>query len=237
MEEGGNQSRTLRLRGANGRTYTFRSANKRIPKEFPDDFKHGPVSIFLQDQTAAFHPTGHLIASALQEAVGVLHAPPTLVYMPDDVRLGKYRADFANRLGQIEERPDDDEGAEFAGADKVVSTLTLFEHLEESMEDRLDARDYLRARLIDCLVNDTDRGGDQWRFAKFEKGKHDVYRPLPRDRDFAFMKVEGWIASLGPRCTRASSVSARSSLSSSRSSTPRTTSIAANSSSSPGPNG
>jgi hypothetical protein len=198
FKAGGNQSKTLRLHGADGRTYTFRCTEKNVP--MPDDLKDTPVGTIMQDQTAAFHPTGHLAVAVLQDAAGLLHAPPTLVFMPDDPRLGEYRGDFANMLGQIEERPDDAEkAATFANAEKISGADKLLENLEESMEDRLDSRDYLTARFVDFIVGDTDRGADQWRFAKFERGERDMYRPIPRDRDYAFMNVEGLLMGFGGR--------------------------------------
>jgi Omp85 superfamily domain len=192
FKAGGNQSKTLRLHGADGRTYVFRSAAKNVQKAMPDDLRDTPVGAVVQDQTAAFHPTCHLAVAVLQDAVGLLQAPPMLVFMPDDPRLGEYRSEFANVLGQIEERPDEAEnGTTFANAEKIIGTDKMLEHLDESMEDRLDSRDYLTARFIDFVVGDTDRGADQWRFAKFERGERDIYRTIPRDHDFAFMKVEG----------------------------------------------
>jgi len=207
FKAGGNQSKTLRLHGADGRTYVFRSTAKSTQKVVPDDLRNTPVGAVIQDQTAAFHPTCHLAVAVLQDAVGLLNAPPTLVFMPDDPRLGEYRGAFANMLGQIEERPDEAEnGATFANAEKITGTDKLLERLDESMEDRLDSRDYLTARFIDFIVGDTDRGADQWRFAKFERGERDMYRPIPRDHDYAFMKVEGLLmkfsGSAHPRLVR-----------------------------------
>jgi len=199
-KKGGNQSATLRFHGGDGRTYIFRSTRKTIHKALPDDIKDTPIGDVIQDQSASFHPTGHLAVSELQKAAGVLFAPPTLVYMPDDARLGEFRKEFANSLGQIEERPDEsEEGKTFAGAEKILGADKLLENLEESMEDRFDSRDYLAARLIDFLIGDPDRGGDQWRFAKLEAGERDVYRPIPRDRDYAFMKTDGLLMGVGAK--------------------------------------
>ncbi len=207
FQAGGNQSKTLRLHGADGRTYVFRSTAKNVENALPDDLKDTPINTVIQDQTAAFHPTGHLVVTVLEDAVGVLNTPPTLVFMPDDPRLGEYRSDFANMLGQIEERPDEAEnGTTFANAEKISGTDKLLENLDESMEDGLDSRDYLTARFVDFVVGDTDRGADQWRFAKFERGDRDMYRPIPRDHDYAFMKVEGLLTgfsgSVHPRLVR-----------------------------------
>lgn len=202
-QAGGNQSRTLRMRGADGRIYMFRSTNKDVQRRaLPEDLRYTPVGGVIQDQTSSMHPTGSLPVAVLQEAVGLLHAPPALVYMPDHPRLGEFRKDYANMLGQIEERPEDAEDAEkpFAGAEKIHSTEKLLENLEESMEDYLNSREYLMARLIDFIVGDTDRGADQWRFAKFERGDRDEYRPIPRDRDYAFMEsAEGLLMRIGAK--------------------------------------
>ncbi len=200
IKAGGNQSRTLRLKGADGRTYVFRSTQKNVNKVLPDDLKDTPASAVASDQRATFHPTGHGVVTELLHAVGVLHTVPTLVYIPDDPRLGEFREDFANTLGQIEERPDENEkGPAFAGAEKIIGADKLLENLEESLENRVDSREYLAARMIDFMVGDTDRGADQWRFAKFERDETDVYRPIPRDNDYAFMKVEGLAATVGRR--------------------------------------
>ena len=86
FKAGGNQSKTWRLHGADGRTYTFRATEKKVP--MPDDLKDTPAGTVMQDQTAAFHPTGHLVVATLLDAAGLLHAPPTLVCGRDGRGLG-----------------------------------------------------------------------------------------------------------------------------------------------------
>jgi hypothetical protein len=199
FQEGGNQSRTLRLRAANGKVYQFRSTRKFFPRAMPDDLRDTPAGKLIHDQSAAMHPTGHLVVSGLEVATGVLHPVPQLYVLPDNPRLGKFRKDFAGMMGQLEERPqdyDDKKEMNFGGAEKIIDADDLIEKLEAGMEDRFDARDYLRARLIDILVGDTDRGGDQWQFARFEAGDRDVYRSIPRDRDYAFMNSDGLLIRL-----------------------------------------
>lgn len=198
FQEGGNQSRTLRLRAANGKVYQFRSTKKFLPRAMPEDLQDTPAGDLIHDQSSAMHPTGHLLVSGLQTATGVLHSVPNLYVLPDDPRLGKFRKDFAGLMGQLEERPQDydDKRLNFAGAEKVQGADKLIENLEESMEGYLDAREYLRARLIDMLIGDTDRGADQWEFARFDEGEREVYRPIPRDRDYAFMNSNGLLIRL-----------------------------------------
>lgn len=209
LRKGGNQSKTLHFRGADGRPYVFRSTDKDINDALPSDLKDTPAGDIVRDQAAAMHPTGHLAVSTMQQALGLLHAPPTLVVLPNDQRLGEFRELFANMVGQIEEKPDDEEGRIFGGAEKVVSAQTLIENLEESMEDRLDSREYLRLRFLDFIIGDPDRGGDQLEFGKYESGARDVYRPVARDRDYAFIKSDGFLMGLAapfyPKLARFSS--------------------------------
>ncbi|MGQ0813634.1 MAG: BamA/TamA family outer membrane protein [Gemmatimonadota bacterium] len=198
-QAGGNQTRTLRFRAGDGRIYMFRSTDKDVNRgALPDDLRNTPIGAVIQDQTSSMHPSGAVAVAVLQDAVELLHSTPTLVYLPDDPRLGEFRAEYANLLGQIEERPEDpDEGKPFADYEKLTGTAGLLEDLEESMEDRFASREYLTARLIDFIVGDTDRGGDQWRFGKFEAGDRDVFRPIPRDRDYAFIESNGVLIRIG----------------------------------------
>ncbi|HEX8904204.1 MAG TPA: hypothetical protein VF771_05140, partial [Longimicrobiaceae bacterium] len=63
-------------------------------------------------------------------------------------------------------------------------------------ENRVDARAFLTARLMDVFFGDWDRHWDQWRWARFDAGGLRWWRPIPRDRDNAFNHNEGLIPSL-----------------------------------------
>ena len=149
----------------------------------------------LQDQISAGHPTGALVVPPILEAAGVLHASPVLVMMPDDPRLGEYRAEFAGMLGTIEERPNDadDERASFAGALEVVGSDKLLLALEKDPAVRVDARAFLAARLTDVFLGDWDRHRDQWRWALVEGAAGRRWLPIPRDRDQAFVRFDGFL--------------------------------------------
>ncbi|HEX6558723.1 MAG TPA: hypothetical protein VF021_04655, partial [Longimicrobiales bacterium] len=207
FRKGGNQSKTLRLHGADGLTYIFRSTDKDIQNALPPDFRGTFAGEIVQDQTSSFHPAGALVAATLQQALGMLTAAPQFVVMPDDPRLGEFRADFKNMLGMIEERPDEGEmSAQYAGAKDIVSTEKLLEELEQSTKSRIDSREYLKARLLDFIIGDTDRGADQWRWARYDRDGARTYRPIARDRDYAFMRTEGFLTSMAakayPKLTR-----------------------------------
>lgn len=189
---GGKQTISLRLRGADGKEYVFRSVDKDQTGGLPRDFQESLVDRVIQDQVSSKHPAAGLVAHALQSAVGILHAPPSLRVMPDDPRLGEFRAVFAGMLGTLEERPDEEEnGGAFAGADQVVGTERLFEQLEEDPRNRVDSRAFLTVRLMDFLMGDWDRHMDQWRWARFDRDGRRVFHPIPRDRDNAFSDYDG----------------------------------------------
>src|SRR3989441_1538831 len=138
---GGGQTRALRLAGADGRHYVFRSVNKQ-PSWLPPDLRETIAERAVRDQISALHPGAALVAAPLLGAAGVLHAQPFLVVMPDDPRLGDFRAEFAGMLGILEERPREGPGGEdaFAGASDVAGTDRLLELLRGSSAHRVDSR-------------------------------------------------------------------------------------------------
>ncbi|HEV3050158.1 MAG TPA: BamA/TamA family outer membrane protein [Longimicrobium sp.] len=89
------------------------------------------------------------------------------------------------------------DGPAFAGADKVKGTDAFLDDLEDSPVNRLDSRAYLAARLMDIYMGDWDRHEDQWRWARFDRGDLRIWRPIPRDRDNAFVNHEGLLLSIG----------------------------------------
>ncbi|MGH7464784.1 MAG: hypothetical protein ACREK1_06385, partial [Longimicrobiales bacterium] len=149
----------------------------------------------VEDQISTLLPAAGLLVGPLYEAVELLHPWPTLVVMPDDPRLGEFRERYAGMIGQIEENPQEgpDDTPGFAGSSKLVGVDRMLERLDETSEHRVDAAEYLAARLIQFMMGDTDRGGDQWRFARFPDpvGEGSTWRPVARDHDFAFMRPGG----------------------------------------------
>lgn len=238
-------SSTLHLLGADGRRYVFRSINKDVGKGLGPELEGTLVEWIVQDQVSASHPGAPPLAAPLLQAAGVLHASPRMVVMRDRPSLGACRERFAGMVGNIEERPDEndpqeegeededdvdaatdepgqtggeDEAAErdplsescgvptregqvdgpsFADADVVKGTDGFLDDLEDSPRNRLDSRAYLTARLMDIYMGDWDRHEDQWRWARFDQdGGLRLWRPIPRDRDNAFVNHEGLILSL-----------------------------------------
>ncbi len=194
----GMQTISLRFLGEDGVEYNFRSVDKDQGGGLHPDFQNTLIDRIAQDQVSSKHPTGALIADPLLQAAGVLHARPQLYVMPDDPKLGEYRELFAGMLGLIEvhtnEGPDDTEG--FAGSEQVAGGDRVLEHVEEESAHQVDARAYLRARLMDFFIGDWDRHLGQWRFARYEEGDGYIWVPVPEDRDNAFASFDGLLLSI-----------------------------------------
>lgn len=197
---GGEQTRALRLEGADGRAYNFRSVDKDAARGLPSWLRRSPLDRVMQDQTSALHPAAAGIAASLTEAVDVLHPDPRLVVLPDDPRLSVFREEFAGMLGWIELHADEDEEVPergFAGSPRVVGTQRLLEHFEDDPGlNRPDAHAYLRLRLVDILIADWDRHPGQTRWARADRDGLHVWRPVPEDRDYAFVSYDGLLTPL-----------------------------------------
>src|SRR5882762_2186987 len=184
---GGQQTKSLRLKSGNGRIWGFRSVDKDATGNLDPETRESAIGDIVQDLTSTLHPGGALVVAPLLEAAGVLHATPQVAVMPDDPRLGEFRSTFAGMLGLLEERME----RGVPGGGKVADTIDLLVRLDERAGEEVDARDYLRARLIDMLVGDWDRHLDQWRWIRFEEGGKQSWRAVPRDRDQAFSRFGG----------------------------------------------
>jgi hypothetical protein len=187
---GAGQSSGLALSGGDGRAYTFRALEKDATRGLSPELRRTIAARVAQDQVAAMHPAATVVASPLLEAAGVLHVEPRLVVMPDDARLGAFRADFAGVLGTIQEYPRAGTSTPgFAGASEIVDGEDLLARLRAAPGEPVDAQAFLRARLMDLFLGDWDRHLGQWRFARLPSDRG--WQPLPEDRDFAFCRFEG----------------------------------------------
>jgi Omp85 superfamily domain len=188
---GQQQSHGLALRGADGRSYTFRGIEKDATTGLEPDLRRSIAGRIAQDQIAALNPGAPPVAAALLDAAGVLNAEPRMVVMPDDALLGAFREDFAGVLGTIQEYPTpaSDGHAGFAGATAIIDGKEMLARRRASPGDPVDARAFLRARLMDLFLGDWDRHLGQWRFARVPWSAE--WQPIPEDRDFAFSRFEG----------------------------------------------
>ena len=190
---GGLQTASLRFKGGDGREYVFREIDKDPSRALPEELRETVVEGVYQDQVSAFHPAAAVVVARLLDATRIRHARPRLVVMPDDARLGEFRAEFAGDLGIFEERAEAgfDETETTAGAARVISSENLLERLSKNSNTRVHTRAFLAARLFDVFVGDRDRHRDQWRWAQFGDDENAPWEPIPRDRDMAFVRHEG----------------------------------------------
>ncbi|MCB0283829.1 MAG: BamA/TamA family outer membrane protein [Calditrichaeota bacterium] len=198
---GGFQTKSLHFKGSDGKYYKFRSINKDPSKVLPEELQETFVSSVLQDQISTSHPLSAIIVAPMLNAVGVLNSEPVVVILPDDERLGKYRDEYKNLLGTLAENPKDDTepGLIFAGADRVENDYKIFEELDEDDDDQVDAKEYLKARLMDVFLGDWDRHVGQWKWARFREGDKKIWKPIPRDRDQAFARYDGIFPGIAAR--------------------------------------
>ena len=195
---GGYQTKSLRFKGNDGRIWKFRSVDKDPSKILPLYLQQTVAQDLVQDQISTSNPLAPMIVVPMLRAVNVLEAEPELVFLPDDERLGEFRKEFGGILGFIEVHPDEGENDDpgFANALDVKGTYKLLDHLEKKRSQRIDAEEFLKARLMDILFGDWDRHMDQWRWAKYKEVDGKVWEPIPRDRDQAFSKYDGLFPSV-----------------------------------------
>lgn len=204
---GGFQTLSLWFRGADGYQYGFRSVDKRL--DVPGEIDSTFIADLARDQTSSQHPGAPPVAATLMEAAGVLHTEQQLVVLPDDPRLGEYRARFANALGYLERRAIVEPGRPgFEGAREIISSRRLIPRLFASPAHRVDPHAFLTARLVDLFLGDWDRHRGQWTWARMTDsapGTPTWWRPIPEDRDHAFVRFDGLLLSIA-RATAAPQV-------------------------------
>src|SRR5437773_4413271 len=145
---GGRQTKSLRLRAADGHTYIFRSVDKDPTAAIPPELRATFVQRILEDQTSSTNPAGALVVGPLLGAAGGQHVGPPLMVLPGHPPLESVPA-FQEMPRLLEGRPTADRGGEvgFAGAERIASTQKVWDHLTADSRHRADSRALLAARL------------------------------------------------------------------------------------------
>jgi len=194
---GGQQTLGLALKGADGRNYTFRGLQKDASGLLGEELRGTIVDRLLEDALAAQHPASDVVARGLLDATGIPCPGWRLVVLPDDPALGAFREAFAGKVGAFAEYPSavSETNPGFRGIEEIVDHLELYRRLQAGGDDRVDVHALLRARLVDIFMGDWDRHRKQWRWARFPGSP--LWVPIPEDRDQAFSRYQGLVASLG----------------------------------------
>lgn len=197
---GGRQTNSLRLMNKAGQEYVMRSMTKDITRGIPHPFNQMPMITYLfQDSYLATQPFAPLVIPTLSHAANVYHANPIIYYVPKQPVLGIHNDNFGGEVYIVEERASKSwpEMQGFGNAEKFVSTFSLAEKRVSSQNHHIDQNWVARSRLFDLLIGDWDRHEDQWRWTVTpQEGKNKLYRPIPRDRDQAFSKNDGYVVKL-----------------------------------------
>ena len=205
---GGNQSLSLRLQDSKGTEYVMRGVRKSASRfvqtaVFKDQYVEQSIQgtfaeRFIYDFYTTSHPFTPFIIGDLSGKAGVFHTNPELYFIPKQPVLGRYNEVYGDALYMIEERPSDghEEEASFGNAAVIISTADVIQNLRKDEKYQVDEKAFLRARLFDLLIGDWDRHADQWRWAEFKTEDQVLYKPIPRDRDQAFAKIDGALLSL-----------------------------------------
>ncbi|HEU4470001.1 MAG TPA: BamA/TamA family outer membrane protein [Flavisolibacter sp.] len=183
---GGKQTRSLRVEDASGKEWALRSVEKDPEAAIPPDLRQTFVKDVVNDGISASYPYGALSMGVLSKAAGVPYLRNRLVYLPDDPRLDRFRADFKNMVALMEERQP-------PGVKKTDNTDEVVLKMAKDNDDHIDQRAVLKARLLDNFVMDLDRHEGQWEWATRDTGKGKIYYPIPKDRDQVFYVNQGLI--------------------------------------------
>ncbi|WP_179352717.1 metallophosphoesterase [Winogradskyella vidalii] len=198
---GGTQSKTLHLKDTEGKRYVMRAMKKQADQFmqaaiFKDQYVEGQFTDttsedLLEDIFAGAYPYAPFTLATLSEAINLPHLNPKLYYIPKQNALGLHNEDFGDELYLFEEHPSDGHThlgtGNFTG--EIVSTVDMLNDVLSDESKIIDEKEFIKARLFDMLIGDPDRHQDQWRWLVYENKGKTIYKPLPRDRDFAFSKV------------------------------------------------
>lgn len=198
---GGHQTTSLKIKGGDGKEYAFRSVDKDPVQLLPYDLQGTIIARVLQDATSMQQPYGAMAIGSMLDATEILHATPTLYLIPPSNQLGPFKEKYSNLLGMLEEKPINVEKVEvpFAEADEILQSRKMFRELCKDHDNKVNAREYAKARMFDILVGDWGKHEDNWKWAAYKKEHGMTYRPIPRDRDYVFSRWDGFLFYLADR--------------------------------------
>lgn len=191
VKEGGRlETMNLHMVDTAGKEYVARSVNKDLSKVLPSWWAKTFVGDLFRDQCSANEPYAALVVAPLAKAAQVPHADPRLYLLPDDSALKAFPV-FRGRLVLVEEKPGAAWAASFGRVEKVTGTAGMMHDRFGDEHCTIDARTYLRARLLDLIIGDWSRHEDQYTWMAVRSDSGFVYVPVPRDRDHAFYRNDG----------------------------------------------
>ena len=186
------QSVGLAMKGADGRSYTFRSLHKEPQRMMPEQLRDTWAGVIAHDQTSGTHPAAGVMLPVLAEAArhrahataARCHAGrPGSRRIPQDVRQPRRHHRRVPDACVIERT------AASWVRQRSSRLRRLWTRLQEDPSIRLDSQALLRARILDLWVENFDRHHGQWRWMKIPG--RTGWQPLPEDPDFVFLYRDG----------------------------------------------
>jgi hypothetical protein len=196
---GSRQTMGLRLEDKNGKEYVLRSVDKDFGNGLPDQFHGTFIARIAKDQASIGYPFAAATITPMIAATGIYYTKPVFVFVPHQNQLGQYDEEYGNQLYMFEERPDENQenAPNFGNSKNVIGTEKLYEHVYEDHDYRVNQKAFVKARLFDMMIGDWGRHADQWRWASFkDKDGNIEYKPIPRDRDQAYTRFDGFYPSI-----------------------------------------
>lgn len=199
---GGHQTKSLRLETKSGNEYVIRALKKSgirflqavafKNQYIEDEFKGSYADKFLLDFYTTSHPYTPLVIGSMSDKLGIRHTTPELFYIPKQPVLGNFNDQFGDELYYLEDRPMETE----ENPNKVIGTDEVILNLAKDEKYKMDEKAWIKARLFDMLIGDWDRHHDQWKFEARKENGNIIYSPIPKDRDQAFAKYDGFITGI-----------------------------------------
>ncbi len=183
---GGNTTTAIRLLDRDSAVWSLRSVTKDPRKLLPEGLRATVAEDVLRDIGSSAHPFAGTVAAGLADAAGIPRPRLRYVWMPGgDTALGAYDAAFARTVAVLEERQYSRYGEGTKGTWSVVNDLV------EKGGPPVDARSYLRGRLMDILLADYDRHYAQWKWGTRDSAGVKTRYAIPKDRDQAMALFDG----------------------------------------------
>ena len=187
---GGHQTRSLRMKDAKGNEWVLRSIEKYPEILLPEAIRETFAADWVRDAMSAQHPYAPLIVPVLSEVENIPHSNPVIGWVAPDKALGEFEKTFANTMCLLEEREP------YGSSD---NTFKMLDRLNEDNDNVVDTVEFFRARMLDMFLGDWDRHEDQWRWLDEQKGSGRKYKAIPRDRDQALYRNEGFFPKIASR--------------------------------------
>jgi hypothetical protein len=100
---GGNQTKSLRVLGGDGKEYVLRTIDKDLTLKVPEVLKGTFLSDIANDQVSIAHPYAPIVISKLAAAAGLLHTNPKFYYVPANKKDTSFNSVFAGTLCWLED--------------------------------------------------------------------------------------------------------------------------------------